>query len=64
MELCLPISNADYHGTGARRRLRCECASNGEHLCGPCALRLQWETRVTELGGGPDYPEELPREIL
>jgi len=64
MELCLPISKADHRGTGAKRRLRCECASNGKYLCGPHALLEQWETRVTELGGDPDDVESLGRDIL
>ena len=66
VELSLPVSKADYRGRGPRRRLRCECAGLGAGavtLCGPCTLWQQRNKRITELGGDPEIPSSITREM-
>ena len=62
--MCLPISKSDYRGTGAKRRLRCNCASVGPERCAPHRLRKQRRDRIKELGGDPDNEDTWTEEIL
>ena len=63
-ELCLPISKSDFRGTGAKRRLRCNCASVGPERCAPPRLRKQRRNRIEELGGAPDNEDTCTEELL
>ena len=62
-ELCLPVSKTDYRGTGARRRLRCNCKGVGQNRCAPHVLRRQHRRRALDLDADPDSPDDWPEQV-
>ena len=54
-ELCLPVSKTDYKGTGARRRLRCNCKGVGRSRCAPPRLVAAAPTTSPRPGRGPRF---------
>jgi len=67
MELRLPVSKADYKGTGASRRLACCCTEvGGPERCAAHTLRRQWRLRLEEADRDPDEwtcGTKLPPEV-
>ena len=62
-ELCLPVSKTDYKGTGARRRLRCNCKGVGRSRCAPHVLWRQHRRRALDLDADPDSSDDWPEEV-
>jgi len=63
-ELRLPVSKTDLRGTGASRKLRCNCRRVGRSRCAPHMLRRQVRQRLVEQGADPRDPTSWSPEIL